>query len=46
MSFPFTKGENVQAFEIRAVSDFPYNLIYKRKKGILTVGEADGNFDR
>lgn len=48
MSFPFTKGENVQAYEIKAVSDFPYELIYTRpkKKGILTVGEADGNFDR
>ena len=44
--FPFTKGENVQAFEIKALSDFPYNLIYKRKRGTLTVGEADGNFER
>lgn len=25
--FPFTKGENVQAYEITALSDFPYNLI-------------------
>ena len=39
VSFPFTKGENVQAYEIKAVSDFPYELIYKRKKGTLTVGE-------
>ncbi|SEG39472.1 hypothetical protein SAMN05421847_2189 [Halpernia humi] len=38
VSFPFTKGENVQAYEIKALSDFPYNLIYKRKKGILDVG--------
>ena len=46
MNFPFTKGENVQAYEIRAVSDFPYNLIYKRKTGKLTVGETTGEFDR
>lgn len=46
VSFPFTKGENVQAYEIRAVSDFPYNLIYKRKTGKLTVGETTGNFER
>jgi hypothetical protein len=25
--FPFTKGENVQAYEITALSDSPYNLI-------------------
>lgn len=42
VNFPFTKGENVQAYEIKAVSDFPYNLIYKRKKGTLIVGEATG----
>lgn len=46
MNFPFTKGENVQAYEIRAVSDFPYNLIYKRKTGKVTAGEMTGNFDR
>lgn len=28
-SFPFTKGENVQAYEIKAFSDFTYNLIIK-----------------
>ncbi|MBP4140017.1 DUF6046 domain-containing protein [Flavobacterium geliluteum] len=28
-SFPFTKGENVQAYEIKAVSDFDYALILK-----------------
>jgi hypothetical protein len=28
-SFPFTKGENVQAYEIKAVSDFDYVLILK-----------------
>ncbi|WP_269686504.1 DUF6046 domain-containing protein [Flavobacterium lacustre] len=28
-SFPFTKGENVQAYEIKAFSDFDYNLIIK-----------------
>lgn len=32
VNFPFTKGESVQAYEIKAKSDFPYNLIYKRKK--------------
>ncbi|MCC2590362.1 DUF6046 domain-containing protein [Chryseobacterium sp. MFBS3-17] len=32
VSFPFTKGEDVQAYEIRAISDFPYDLIYKRKQ--------------
>lgn len=26
-SFPFTKGENAQAYEIKAVSDFGYNLL-------------------
>lgn len=26
-SFPFTKGENVQAYEIRAYSDFDYKLL-------------------
>lgn len=39
VSFPFTKGENVQAYEIRAISDFPYDLIYKRKKGKLDMGD-------
>lgn len=28
-SFPFTKGENTQAFEIRAISDFKHDLIVK-----------------
>lgn len=28
-SFPFTKGENVQAYEIKACSDFAYNLLLK-----------------
>lgn len=28
-SFPFTKGENVQAYEIKAVSDFDYLLVLK-----------------
>lgn len=27
MTFPFTKGENVQAYEITASSDFDYNLL-------------------
>lgn len=26
-SFPFTKGENVQAYEIKAYSDYSYNLL-------------------
>ena len=42
VSFPFTKGENVQAYEIKAVSDFPYSLIYKRKTGVLEVGMPVG----
>ncbi|MDB0603192.1 DUF6046 domain-containing protein [Tenacibaculum maritimum] len=28
-SFPFTKGENVQAYEIKAYSDFDYKLLLK-----------------
>lgn len=28
-SFPFTKGENMQAYEIKALSDYPYSLIIK-----------------
>lgn len=44
MSFPFTKGESVQAYEIRAKSDFPWNLIYKRKKGKIDVGMPTQNF--
>lgn len=28
-SFPFTKGQNVQAYEIKALSDYEYNLIIK-----------------
>lgn len=28
-SFPFTKGENVQAYEIKACSDYSYNLLMK-----------------
>lgn len=28
-SFPFTKGENMQAYEIKALSDYPYSLIVK-----------------
>lgn len=28
-SFPFTKGENVQAFDLKLVSDFSYNLLIK-----------------
>jgi hypothetical protein len=29
-SFPFSKGENAQRFEIEAVSDFDYNLLIER----------------
>ncbi|MBF7091119.1 hypothetical protein IUY40_06165 [Flavobacterium sp. ALJ2] len=28
-SFPFTKGENVQAYEIKALSDYPHSLVVK-----------------
>ena len=31
MSFPFTKGENVQAYEISALSDFDFNLLLEEK---------------
>ncbi len=41
MSFPFTKGENVQAYEIRAVSDFPWKLLYERKVGRVETGELE-----
>lgn len=30
-SFPFTKGENVQAYNIKAVSDFSYELLIEEK---------------
>lgn len=30
-SFPFTKGENVQAYDIKLVSDFSYNLLIKEE---------------
>lgn len=30
--FPFTKGENVQAYEIKAISDAPYSLIVPFEK--------------
>lgn len=32
MNFPFSKGQNVQAYEIKAVSDFDWNLIYQKKR--------------
>lgn len=45
MSFPFSKGESVQAYEIRAKSDFPWDLNYKRKKKpTLEVGMPTGEF--
>lgn len=31
-SFPFTKGENVQSYEIKAVSDFDFTLLLKLKE--------------
>lgn len=31
-SFPFTKGENVQAYEIKCKSDFPFDLLLKQRK--------------
>ena len=31
MSFPFTKGENVQAYEISALSDFDFDLLLEEK---------------
>lgn len=33
VNFPFTKGENVQAYEIKALSDFTWSLLYDRTKG-------------
>jgi len=30
-SFPFTKGENVQAYELKLVSDFDYELLLSKK---------------
>lgn len=31
-SFPFTKGENVQAYELKLVSDFDYQLLLAKKQ--------------
>ena len=31
MNFPFTKGENVQAYEISVKSDFDYNLLLEEE---------------
>lgn len=39
MSFPFTKGENVQAYEIKAISDFDWDLIYKRNNTDVNATE-------
>lgn len=33
VNFPFTKGENVQAYEIKAVSDFDWDLVFKKTRG-------------
>lgn len=41
MNFPFTKGENVQAYEIKAVSDFKWDLLYKKVRGSVTTGELE-----
>ena len=48
VSFPFTKGENVQAYQIKALSDFNHNLLWdmKRPKADLIVGELSGNFEK
>lgn len=32
MSFPFSKGENVQAYEMDLVSDYPFNLLIKENE--------------
>ena len=52
VSFPFTKGENVQAYEIRAWSDSPWSLLYnkqeekqEKKKWSLTMGEMTQEID-
>ena len=34
ISFPFVKGENVLAYEIKAISNFPYDLIVKSQKEV------------
>lgn len=46
MNFPFTKGESVQAYEIKAKSDFPWSLIYDRKKSRIDVGIPIGEFEK
>ncbi len=46
VDFPFTKGENVQAYEIKAKSDFPYSLIYQPQKAKLEVGNPEGEYIR
>lgn len=46
MIFPFTKGESVQAYEIYAKSDFPWDLNYKKpQKRTLQVGTPEGEFE-
>lgn len=47
MSFPFTKGESVQAYQITAKSDHVWDLNYKRpQKRTLEVGTPEGEFER
>lgn len=41
VNFPFTKGENVQAYEIRAVSDFDWDLVYKKVRGTIVDAELE-----
>ena len=41
MNFPFTKGENVQAYEIKAVSDFDWDLVFKKVRGQVETGELE-----
>lgn len=36
-TFPFTKGENVQAYEIKAYSDDSYDLLIKRESEICII---------
>lgn len=43
VNFPFTKGEDVQAYEITAVSDFDWSLLYEKKIGRVEVGEMNSN---
>lgn len=42
VNFPFTKGENVQAYEIKAVSDFDWSLFYQKPtRATLEIGDVE-----